>query len=178
MYSTKNAAAKTFRMHNKAGYWIDHLGLKSHPEGGHFKEVYRSDELIEKSNLPERYAADRVFSTSIYFLLQQGEISAFHRIKSDETWYFHFGDPIEIFIISPEGELSQKVVGLDPGEGIFPQISIPRHHWFAVQTKGSFTLVGCSVAPGFNFEDFEIATFEKLSKIYPQHIEIIGKYCR
>jgi len=173
----KNAAAKISRMRNKAKYWIDQIGLKPHPEGGHFKEVYRSDELIIKNDLPERYAGDRPFSTSIYFLLQQGEISGFHCIKSDETWYFHDGDELELFIIDSAGSLIRKVLGINPETESVPQITIERGNWFAARSLGEFTLVGCNVSPGFDFEDFEMADFATMARQYPQHEQILTKFC-
>jgi len=164
-------------MHNKARYWIDHLRLKPHPEGGHFKEVYRSDELIEKSNLPERYTDDRAFSTSIYFLLQQAEISAFHRIKSDETWYFHDGDELELFIIDSAGSLIRKILGINPAKESQPQITVEKGNWFAARSLGEFTLVGCNVSPGFDFDDFEMADFTELVTLYPQHTAVLKEFC-
>ena len=95
---------------NKAQYWIERLRLEPHPEGGHYKEVYKANETIFKTNLPKRYQGDRAFSTSIYFLLQKNEFSAFHRLKSDETWYFHGGDPIELLIIDHRGILEKMVI--------------------------------------------------------------------
>ena len=165
-------------MHNKTRYWIDQLGLKPHPEGGYFKEVYRSDEFMKKSNLPERYAGDRVFSTSIYFLLQQGEISTFHRIKSDETWYFHDGSELELFIIDRAGSLVRKVIGINPENGSVPQVTIEKGNWFSAGSLGEFTLVGCNVSPGFDFEDFEMADFSTLVARYPRHEKVLRKFCR
>lgn len=160
--------------HNKAQYWIERLNLEPHPEGGHFKEIYRSEELIPEAGLPDRFENKRSFSTSIFFLLQKNEFSAFHRLKSGETWYFHDGDPLELFIIDKKGSLQKIVIGID--EKAFPQFTIPHNHWFAAKTKGDFTLLGCNVAPGFDFADFELATFEDLSKAYPQHEKIISDF--
>lgn len=177
MYLMKNAVAKISRMRNNAKYWIDKLGLQSHPEGGHYKEVYRSDELIEKKALPERYSGNRAFSTSIYYLLQKGEKSAFHRIKSDETWYFHDGSELEIAIIDSTGSFSKKLLGLDIEKGCLPQLTIKHGSWFGAKTNGEFTLVGCNVAPGFDFADFEMGNFPEMLDQFPQHGNILKEFC-
>jgi len=173
----RNAAAKTLKMLNKAKYQIEKLGLQLHPEGGHFREVYRSDETTAKEHLPKRYKGDRSFSTSIYFLLERGEVSAFHRIKSDEIWYFHDGDSLEIYCLDKSGSLQRKTLGLDIENGDFPQLTIKRGSWFAARTKGEFTLVGCNVSPGFDFADFEMGDYTKLLKQYPQHEEMLRQFC-
>ncbi|MEZ5198660.1 MAG: cupin domain-containing protein [Bacteroidales bacterium] len=90
--------------------WIDHLKLQKHPEGGYFREVYRSQEFMHKKGLPNRYNSFRNFSTSIYFLLESNDISAFHRLKSDEIWHFYEGSPISIYFIIPSGKLGKMVL--------------------------------------------------------------------
>jgi len=164
-------------MSSKAKTWIEKLDLQPHPEGGHFREVYRSEEVIFKENLPNRYQGDRSFSTSIYFLLERGEISAFHRLRSDETWYYHDGDNLEIFIIDKAGSLLRKTLGLNIEEGEKPQITIERGSWFAARTLGEFTFVGCNVSPGFDFVDFEMGDFSTLVKQYPQQKKTLLKFC-
>jgi predicted cupin superfamily sugar epimerase len=153
---------------------INQLELSLHPEGGYFKEVYRSEEVIEHVALPKRFKGDRSFSTSIYFLLPGTSFSAFHRIHSDETWHFYEGCPVEIYVISPEGELKIHKLGNTNGAFMY-QVTIPQGHWFAAKAieKDSFSLCGCTVAPGFDFEDFEMAECKALAEEYPQHKEII-----
>lgn len=172
-----NEAAKTSWMQNDAKYWIDHFELNPHPEGGYFKEVYRSDEIIAKKNLPERYSGKRSFTTSFYFLLERNDISAFHRIKSDETWYYHDGSALEIVLLDKAGILSKNVIGLDILSGADLQLTIPKNNWFAARSLGEFTLVSCSVVPGFDFEDFELAKYNELIAQYPQHEELLKMYC-
>lgn len=167
MCSTKNVVAKTLSMHSKAKYWIDQLDLKPHPEGGHYKEVFRSEEIYKKEHLPERFGGDRSFSTSIYYLLQKGEKSAFHRIKSDETWYFHDGDDIEIYLLDEDGVSNSQLLGLNPDAGSFPQFTVEKNCWFAAKPRGDFALVSCNVAPGFDFKDFELANKEQLTELLP-----------
>ena len=157
-------------------YWIDKLNLVSHPEGGYFKDVYRSDESLKAASLPSRFLGDRSFSTAIYFLLEKGQKSAFHRIKSDELWHFYDGDPVIIYIIDQKGSLSTLKLGLNFNKGYSPQIVIPANCWFAAETEGNFTLSGCTVAPGFNFDDFELAARNKLSEEFPQHKVLINKF--
>jgi hypothetical protein len=160
--------------HNKAGYWIKKLNLMPHPEGGYFGEVYRSTEILQSDALPDRYPSSRSFSTSIYYLLQKGDISAFHRIQSDEAWYFHDGDPLELFLIDAEGKLQRILLGTV--EDAIPQVVIPRRLWFAARTTGNYSLLGCNVAPGFEFEDFEMADRDDLTVCYPHLQEIIKTF--
>jgi uncharacterized protein len=164
-------------MSSKAKIWIEKLKLQPHPEGGYFREVYRSDEIIFKENLPKRYQGDRSFSTSIYFLLERGEVSVFHRIKSDETWYFHDGGSMEIYILNKAGLLQRKTLGPDIENVDQLQITIKRGSWFASRTTGEFSLAGCNVSPGFDFADFEMGNFSKLVKQYPQHEKILRQFC-
>lgn len=168
-------------MGNSSAYWIAKLGLEEHPEGGFFKEVYRSSESIPASGLPERYEGDRNFSTSIYFLLTSERFSAFHRVNSDEGWHYYKGtQPVILYVISPEGKLSKIMLGPDFDMGQQFQYVVPANHWFAAAIPGSgnYALVGCTVAPGFDFADFELANKEDLQKKFPAHKALIGKMCR
>jgi len=160
-----------------AAQWIEKLGLKQHPEGGYYKEEYRSDEEIGKTQLPPRYNGARNFATSIYFLLKSNEFSSFHRIKSDETWHFYQGTQLELLVLKHDGTLVSYLLGDDFESGERLQITIPRNHWFAarVKQKLSFALLGCTVAPGFHFEDFELASRNQLTEQFPQHRNIIEK---
>ncbi len=160
-----------------AKYWIAKLGLIEHPEGGYFKETYRSKESIDKTALPDRYKELRVFGTSIYFLLTTESVSKFHRLQSDEIWHYHQGGAARIHIISPEGEYYSKVIGVDIGNEQSLQVIIPRNSWFAAEVvEGDFILVGCTVAPGFEFEDFELADRVELSESYPELKELINQF--
>jgi len=163
-----------------AEYWINKLGLEKHPEGGWFKEVYSSEETIKSEHLPERFGGERHHSTSIYFLLSSNTFSAFHRIKSDELWHFYDGSPVTIHIINEGGEYSQVTLGCDIDKGEVLQYAIPHGVWFGAEVvvKESFSLVGCTVAPGFHFDDFELAKREELAGKYPEHKGIIKKLTR
>ncbi|MER3482543.1 MAG: hypothetical protein C4332_04720 [Meiothermus sp.] len=161
-----------------ARFWIEHLGLEPHPEGGYYRQSYKSGEIID--DLPERYAGPRAFSTAIYFLLQHPNFSAFHRIASDELWHFYAGSPLTVWIISPEGALSTLRLGPNPEQGQSFQGVSPAGSWFASapDEPGSWALVGCTVAPGFDFADFELAERDKLAAEYPQHRELIERLTR
>jgi len=162
---------------NKENYWIDKLNLSKHPEGGFFKEVYRSDENIAVGALPDRYKGDRSFSTSIYFLLKDDDYSGFHRILSDETWHFYTGTTLELFVLCDDGRLVRHLLGQDVKAGENLQMTIPKNHWFSARVldKNSYALLGCTVAPGFHFDDFEIANRHKLMFKFPQHHQIINE---
>lgn len=157
---------------------INKYNLQPHPEGGWYKQTYKCNEVIAAEALPERFNAARFFSTAIYFLLEQGDFSAFHRIKSDECWHFYEGDPLHIYIIDENGEL--KIVSLGKGDHSTYQYVVPAHCWFASRpVPGSeYCFVGCTVSPGFEFDDFELANARELSNTYPQHKEIIKELCR
>ena len=157
-----------------ADYWIDQLNLQKHPEGGFYRETYRSSEKIPASGLPCRFEHERNFSTSIYFLLESEQKSLFHRIKSDELWHFHAGTSLSIFVLRDEG-LDIYKLGPHPGKGESLQIAIPANHWFGakVDDENSYTLCGCTVSPGFDFSDFELAERNSLIKLFPSFAQTI-----
>ena len=159
---------------------IQQYNLKPHPEGGWYTQTYKSNELIGANALPARFGGDRSFSTAIYFLLGQGNFSAFHRIKSDECWHFYAGDPLLIYVIEGDGELKIISLGNDPEKGQTFQYVVPANCWFASRpAPGSeYCFAGCTVSPGFEFEDFELANANELSNAFPQHTDIIRQLCR
>ncbi len=161
-----------------ATYWINSLNLLPHPEGGYYKETHRSSEGIKNKSLPKRFSGNRSFSTAIYFLLSKGNFSAFHRIKSDELWHFYDGAPVSIHVIDTEGILTTHKLGVEPHQGLSPQITIPANSWFASESTGDFSLVGCTVSPGFDFNDFELADRESLINIFKNHIKVITQFTR
>lgn len=161
-------------------YWVEKLGLLPHPEGGFYKEVYRSNEIIPQAALPDRFTGDRVFLTSIYFLLDKEDFSAFHRIRQDEIWHFYTGTSLTIHIIDKDGDYSAIKLGLNIDDGEMPQVIVKAACFFAVEIndKSLFSLVACTVAPGFEFDDFEMPDKNKLLALFPQHRKIIKKYSR
>lgn len=163
-----------------ADYWIEKLDLKPHLEGGYYKETYRSGEVIPLKTLPERFSGDRVFSTCIYFLLNKDNISAFHRIKQDELWHFYDGSSLTIHIIDPDGSYFISKLGKDIDKGESLQVIVKGGCYFAaeVNDKKSYTLAGCTVAPGFDFADFEMPDRNILIELFPGHMDIIIKLTR
>lgn len=163
-----------------AEYFVKHLQLQPHPEGGFFKENYRSKGIISSDCLPAEFSGDRNYSTAIYFLLQKGDFSAFHRIASDECWHFYEGGTLLVHIIDEEGSYHCIRLGRKIDEGEVFQFVVPANCWFASEPapNSEFTLVGCTVAPGFDFADFEMADAKKLVDRFPQHQSIIERLCR
>lgn len=168
-------------MNNRdARYWIEKLGLEPHPEGGYFRQSYKAELVVPKSALPEGFAGARAASTAIYFLLEGKNFSAFHRLRSDEVWHFYAGDPLVVHGIEPEGKYFSILLGRDLEAGQVLQTVVPAGCWFAshVPDWKSFALVGCTVAPGFEFEDFEMGKREELARAYPQHRDVIERLTR
>lgn len=160
-----------------AAYYIDKLGLSRHVEGGSFKETYRSSMMLNQSQLPSSFHNHRNVSTAIYFLLEHGQFSAFHRIASDEMWHFYDGAPLVVYEILNDGTLRTHHLGKNLEAGETFQCVISAGSWFAsrCETPEAFSLVGCTVAPGFDFEDFELADRNKLISEYPQHQSLINQ---
>jgi predicted cupin superfamily sugar epimerase len=167
-------------MRPDVSYWIDKLQLAQHIEGGAFREVYRSELILPRQALPLFFQGDRTASTSIYFLLAEGQFSAFHRIASDEGWHFYYGDPLLIYEIGHNGRLITHRLGNDPEKEETFQAVVKAGSWFAsVPAPGSaYSLVGCTVAPGFDFADFELAERETLAGQYPEHAGLIRTLTR
>ena len=156
---------KAFMKHS-AEYYIEHLEMEPHVEGGYFKEC-----LLEKE--------DRDLWSSIYFMLAKGEVSHFHRLKSDEVWYYHDGNALTIYMIDEEGKLTAAKLGLDLEKGEVPQVLVPKGMIFgsAMEEEG-FSLVGCMVSPCFKYEEFELFDRKELLEKYPEHREVILRLTR
>jgi len=159
---------------------VEHYQMQPHPEGGHYLSTYRSQELLHEECLPIRFVGERPFSTAILFLLEGGDFSAFHRLKSDELWHFHSGSAMNIYVIAPDGGFELITIGrrFDLGE-VF-QATVKAGHWFAsspVNEEG-YSLAGCTVSPGFDFQDLEMGDADLLSGEFPQHESMIRKFCR
>ena len=157
-----------------ARYWVEHLGLARHPEGGWFRETYRAAESFA-AGLPERFDGARSFSTAIYYLLERGDLSRFHCIKSDEIWHFYAGEPLVVHVIDPNGCCGSMRLGSDPEQGEQFQAVVPAGCWFGAESLGAYSLVGCTVAPGFDFRDFEMADGGLLLRDYPRHATLIRR---
>lgn len=159
---------------------ISQLDLKPHPEGGYFKETYRSEGAINEDALPGAFEGKRNLSTCIYFLLTSDAFSAFHRIKQDEIWHFYTGSPLDLHIIDSNGNYSKTLIGNYLERGETPQHVVKGGDWFGARVinKNDFSLVGCTVSPGFDFADFELPERKSLVSRFPQHEKIITELTR
>ncbi|GAM10400.1 hypothetical protein OR1_02689 [Geobacter sp. OR-1] len=159
---------------------IRKLELLRHPEGGWYRETYRSEETIPAAALPDRFSGDRSFCTAIYFLLEKGDFSAFHRIKSDELWHFHSGTTLTIHMLSQDGSYQTHRLGADLDAGASFQAVVPAGFWFGAEVTGNggYALVSCTVSPGFDFADFEMADRDDLIRQLPSHTGIIRQLTR
>ena len=159
----------------KAEQLIKSLELIPHPEGGYYKETYRSQGEISQIALPKEFNGKRSYSTAIYFMLTNDSFSAFHKINQDEMWHFYDGAPIELHMITESGDYSLVIIGRNIEKDEFLQYVVPGGVWFAsrVKNKAEFSLLGCTVAPGFDFNDFVLPTFKELSSTFPEHSAII-----
>ena len=135
-------------MHARARHLIDTLGLSSHPEGGWYRQIFKSDERVTRLG----DGAERSALTTIYFLLVEGTYSAWHRVLSDEAWHFYEGDPIEVLTRKGEND-APEITRLDADHRMHV---VRAGEWQAARTLGEYTLVGCTVGPGFEFDDFEM----------------------
>lgn len=161
-------------MSSRINLLIHHLQLQTHPEGGYFKETYRSEELLHSPDFGE----SRNLLTNIYFLITSGNFSAFHRINSDELWYFHEGDSCIIHVLHQQGGYSCFKLGSEITSGETYQATVKAGDWFASESTGNYSLVGCAVAPGFDFSDFEMADRKKLILAFPEKLELIERLTR
>jgi len=125
------------------------LELAPHPEGGHYRQTWRA----------EAREGERAVGTAIYYLLEAGEVSRWHRVDADEVWHWYAGDPLQLTIASGT-ERKSFVLGPDLASGARPQVLVPKHHWQMAEPLGRWTLAGCTVSPGFLFEGFELAESE------------------
>ncbi|RSK44757.1 cupin domain-containing protein [Hymenobacter perfusus] len=151
---------------------IHHLHLTPHPEGGYYRETYRAADTLTSAG-----GHTRNVSTAIYYLLENEDKSHFHRIKSDELWFFHQGQPLEIILLTP-GQPTRLVLGSDFSRGELPQAVVPADTWFAAHLphRAGFALVSCTVAPGFDFADFELAERAALVAEFPQAAEVVEQF--
>ncbi|KMY52983.1 cupin [Bacillus sp. FJAT-27231] len=157
--------------------FVSKLGLAPHPEGGYYRSTFASGEQITDKELSVHFEGQRKLYTSIYFLLTSNDVSHFHRLKSDELWYFHAGSPLTIHIIHENGEYEEIKLGIHLEKGEVPQALVPKNAIFgsSVMEEDTYSLVGCMVSPGFDFTDFELFTQDKLLQQYPEHKDIIVK---
>jgi predicted cupin superfamily sugar epimerase len=154
-------------MHDRAAHLISSLGLRPHPEGGHFREVFRSSSSVQ----PVDGRGERSALTTIYFLLRAGEKSRLHRVSSDEVWHFYEGDPLELLWAHPETPAFHQARLGPVDAGMAPVAVVPAGWWQAARSTGAYTLVGCSVGPGFDFADFQM-----LGDTPPAAVELCARH--
>jgi predicted cupin superfamily sugar epimerase len=153
--------------------WINYLHLKAHPEGGYFYENYRNtNEFTDNC----KYSGPRNLATSIYYMLESGQVSKLHRLKSDEIWYFHLGSSLKVHVFH-NSQYQVYVLGTNLAESQVLQLTIPAGAIFGAEVlnPGSFTILGCMVSPGFHFDDFELINQNYMLLNYPQYRDIIEK---
>ena len=160
----------------QAAEYVRELQLQAHPEGGWYAEIFRSDIKIK----PNGFSGERAASTAIYFLLEKGQFSALHRIKSDENWHFYDGGTLEIIEIDLAGNLIITRLGRQILAGEQLCYTVKAGHWFGSRpaADSDFSLVGCTVAPGFDFADFEMPSKDWFSKAIPQHLDVVQAMSR
>ncbi|MDD5677455.1 MAG: cupin domain-containing protein [Kiritimatiellae bacterium] len=165
------------RVSLKAAYLIKKLALQPHPEGGYYREIYRSVEQIPAEALPARYRGARFFSTSIYYLLTGTQISTLHRLTSDEQWHFYDGGALLLAMIAPNGTARNVRLGRDHARGEQVQALIPAGTWMgahlAKASRRGYALIGCTVAPGFDFRDFTAGRRSDLLAQFPRQRKLI-----
>ena len=168
-------------MNDTAEAWIERLGLEPHPEGGWYRETYRSRASIGPCCLGGDFQGGRrAASTAIYYLLKAGEFSVLHRIRSDEVWHHYHGAGVLVHVIDRRGEYTTLRLGLDLDDGEQPQVVVPAASWFGATLRDpvGFALVGCTVAPGFDFREFEVGGRDDLLRKYPRHQRLIERLTR
>ena len=156
---------------------IQLLKLEPHPaEGGFFRETYSSKDMLEQNHLPSIYKSPHKTSTAIYFLITEGNFSAMHRLKSDEIFHFYLGDPVEMFLMDEKGNGRIVILGQDIATGQTLQQVVPRNYWQGLRVKdgGKWSLLGTTVSPGFEYEDFELGERNQLVEQYPGYREILS----
>lgn len=160
--------------------WIDRLDLAAHPEGGYYRETYRTDESIPVTALPDRFDGARDVAALIYFLLPGDSFSALHRIRQDEAWHFYDGAPVTLHQIAPDGAYTTCTLGRAVDSGQQLHTVVPAGTWFGatVAEDDGYALVGCTTAPAFDFADFELADRAALTEAYPQHRGLIERLTR
>jgi hypothetical protein len=166
--------------HFTAADWIHALKLSPHPEGGHFAVASRSSAVVPQRALPQSFSGERNFFSSIYYLLEAGDFSAFHRLRSDEVWYYHAGCAMNIYTIHPNGFVTVRQLGCDTELQEQLQIHVPPNTWLAAQPaiENRYALVGCMMAPAFDERDWEMADRENLLRQFPQHEQLILRFTR
>lgn len=160
-----------------ACYWIERLELEPHPEGGFFRETYRAGRVVGRDALPPGYRGDRSHCTAIYYLLRSHDVSTFHRMLSDEVFHHYAGAALTVHVIDTEDRYEALGVGTNLERGEAPQRLVRGGCWFGatVDAPETYSLVGCTVSPGFDFAEFEQAERRAMLERYPQLRQIVER---
>lgn len=152
--------------------WLSYYNMEGHREGGFYYQNLKSDQVVKDDQ-----GNDRALYTSIYFLLTDSNPSRFHRLTADEVWYYHYGKPLTVHMITPEGNYESISLGTDLEAGQVLQAVVPKGTIFGstVDAKDSYALVSCMVSPGFEYDDFELFSRDFLLSEFPEHEEIIER---
>ncbi len=162
---------------NTANEWIEKLDMVPHPEGGFYTRPFVSNDKFIRHDIPGVSSSERKQWTSEYMLFEPKMIMTFHALRSESVWYFHCGDPIQFHIISPEGDLYTRVLGLNIRENNTPQIQIPKNHAIAIEAgTDNYTLIGTMISPGFDIDDLKVFNREELIRKHPYHKTIIENF--
>lgn len=158
---------------------IEKLALAPHPEGGYYRRTYQCGQVLTPRGMPCGFEQPRPVSTAILFLLRAGQYSRLHRIRQDELWHFHLGGPLRLVWIDKVGRAREVILGPDIFNGQTLQFAVPGGQWFgATPAPGSgFSLVGCTVAPGFDFTDLHLARRHELERRFPLALDCIREFC-
>jgi len=162
---------------NTAKAWIDKLDMVPHPEGGFYTRPFISKEKFIRHDIPGVSTSERKLWTSEYMLFEPKMIMTFHTLRSESVWYFHYGDPIKFYLISPEGDLYIKYLGIDLSSEHSPQIQIPKNYAIAIEAStDKFTLIGTMISPGFDIDDLKVFNRADLQRKHPYHKELIENF--
>ena len=164
-------------MSRDAAHWIRALGLAVHPEGGYYRELWRSAESVAQAALPPRFDGPRALGTAIVYLLPSGDCSRLHRLRADEVWHLYDGGPLHLHLLHAGGGGEQIALGRDVERGEQLQAVVPHGTWFGAEVAAGakYALMGCTVAPGFDFADFELGSREALLAEYPAQREWVER---
>lgn len=157
-----------------AAYWIDHFGMQRHPEGGWWAPHYEATDQVQMPRL----AGERPAGTAIYFLLEQNDFSAVHRLAADEVWHWYAGSPLVLSWVNTIGLRVEHRMGPNPDALEAYQVAVPHHSWMAAYSLGDYTLFGCSMSPGFDSRDFLLGNRQVLMDRYPQHADWVLRFTR
>lgn len=156
---------------------IEMFNLQPHPEGGYYKRIFESDETLSQEVLPPAFTGNRPYMSSIYYLLERGQLSSFHKLKQCELWHLYKGGPLKVYRIDTAGNLDVSIVGQDYLSGQVPHIEFQPGTYFSAELceEGEYAFMGCSVSPGFDFKDFHLPSAAELTSKFPTHADLIHR---